>query len=261
MQAHAAEFSSDGSLLFVSFGRVLTVWDPEENSLEQVLSYTLSESPVNQMAFSRDSIFLIASSETHLYVWNLLTCTVWWCMPLKVQWIKNDPYSNRFMVVTESADEKISQELHLFDTASPMPIYSRLISADQPQLLASTFVMNKGQSDVLLLNDLHKFTVWSQQPASKTEASDVSSLTKIHQKSEKSKLFSNLFGGPGVRPAAVTPGASPVSVRVSDSTLASQFLTIPTTMAPTPLSFVGEFLSSFLTSSSSAATPSRTSIS
>lgn len=256
MQAHAAEFSSDGSLLFVSFGRVLTIWDPEENSLEKVLSYTLSESLINQMTFSRDSIFLITSSETHVYVWNLLTCTVWWCMPLKVQWIKSDPYSNRFMVIAQSVDDKTSQELHLFDTSSPVPIYSRFTSADQPQLLASTFVMNKGQSDVLLLNDLHKLTIWSQQPASKTN--DVLSLTKIHQKSEKSKLFSNLFGGNGIRPAAVTPGASPVSVRVSDSTLASDFLTIPTTMAPTPLSFVGEFLSSFLTS---AATTSRTTIS
>ena len=102
LPAHASEFSPDGSLLAVTFDRVITFWDPMTLTLERTLFYNLSPSPLSHLSFTNDSLYLIASSATHVYVWNMLTCTVWWSLPLRVGWIEKDPLSRQFMVFTTS---------------------------------------------------------------------------------------------------------------------------------------------------------------
>ena len=73
--AHNASFSSDGSILAVAYGQVVTLWDPYSNSLHAVLTYPPSAlHPIIQIEFLKKSPHLAARSDSHVYVWDLMTC-------------------------------------------------------------------------------------------------------------------------------------------------------------------------------------------
>lgn len=121
LAAHAAEFATDGSLLAVTFDKVITLWDPLTLTLERTLFYNLSSSPLSHLSFTHDSLYLITASETHVYVWNMLTCTVWWSLPIRVGWIKKDPFSRQFMVFT--ASNKSGRQRRFFKIGGLLQLY------------------------------------------------------------------------------------------------------------------------------------------
>lgn len=67
-------FDTIGSLLAITFGRSVTLWNPVTSDMMRVLSCPSLE-PLRGATFTQ-SQYLIAFSATHLTVWNLLTCTV-----------------------------------------------------------------------------------------------------------------------------------------------------------------------------------------
>lgn len=70
----ASAFSADGSMLTVAFGPVTTVWDPYQNTIQGTLS-TPEVDTIKSLHFINDSPYLISRSKSHMFVWNLLTCT------------------------------------------------------------------------------------------------------------------------------------------------------------------------------------------
>ena len=70
----AASFSADGSILAVAFGSLITLWDPYENCIRQVLAQPCEES-INTLRFVGDSPYLLSASKNRITVWNMLTCT------------------------------------------------------------------------------------------------------------------------------------------------------------------------------------------
>ena len=74
-QSRDAAISSDGSLLAVAFQQMVTLWDPATNQLHQTLCHPPPDCPVLGLDFIRNSHFLVTFTRTHLYVWNLLTCS------------------------------------------------------------------------------------------------------------------------------------------------------------------------------------------
>ncbi|KAJ3416297.1 proliferating cell nuclear antigen [Chytridiales sp. JEL 0842] len=74
-------FSADSSILAVAAGPSLTLWDPLSNILRGTLAHTPTKNNLVAVEFvetSNGEPFLVALTETHLNVWNLLTGTVWW---------------------------------------------------------------------------------------------------------------------------------------------------------------------------------------
>lgn len=69
-----AAFSTDGSILAVSFGSHITLWDPQQNSIQRVLVQPVAED-IQRLHFIGDSPFVVAVSQNYFCVWNLLTCT------------------------------------------------------------------------------------------------------------------------------------------------------------------------------------------
>ncbi|CAO3599732.1 unnamed protein product [Absidia cylindrospora] len=116
----ASAFSADGSMLTVAFGPVVTVWDPYQNTIQGVLSTPEIDS-IKSLHFINDSPYLVSRSKSHLFVWNLLTCTVWWSYQIPTRYVSVDPRADRFMVVVKDDHNKISQ-LVLFEPTSPQPL-------------------------------------------------------------------------------------------------------------------------------------------
>lgn len=71
----AACFSDDGSMLAVAFGQILTIWDPNSNTIQGTLTLPPQQCHIRRVAFLGSTPFIAVTTASHLYVWNLLTCT------------------------------------------------------------------------------------------------------------------------------------------------------------------------------------------
>jgi len=121
---HCAGFSSDGSLLAVAYGQIITLWNPYLNTLQGVLTQPPENRPVKHLAFLKNSPFLVATTKDHLYCWNLLTCSVWWSYKIKMDRLVASNVSNQFMVVCSDATPEVptQQRIVVFKPSSPVPI-------------------------------------------------------------------------------------------------------------------------------------------
>ncbi|OUM60576.1 hypothetical protein PIROE2DRAFT_63051 [Piromyces sp. E2] len=97
-------FSDDGSVLAVVAEQEISLWNPYNNTLQYVLSYSPQREPILNMHFIPNTYYIVANSNNYLYVWSLLTCTVCWCYRLSVDQLVLDPYTNQFMVGVKSKD-------------------------------------------------------------------------------------------------------------------------------------------------------------
>ncbi|GLI71536.1 hypothetical protein VaNZ11_016768 [Volvox africanus] len=96
----AAAFSADGSVLAVAAAARVTLWDAESNALVAVLPAAAAgpaavvgptaATPLTQLLFIPGTPFLVSSSATCLAVYNLLTATLHWCLPLHAMSISAD---------------------------------------------------------------------------------------------------------------------------------------------------------------------------
>ncbi|KNC77459.1 hypothetical protein SARC_10080 [Sphaeroforma arctica JP610] len=96
MTPYCCAFSNDGSLLAVGFDHVITLWAPETNTLMRSLMHTAGPSqPITSVSFatipSKSLPLLIAATPDYLFVWNLLTCTVYWSYKVKVTLLTTVP--------------------------------------------------------------------------------------------------------------------------------------------------------------------------
>jgi len=97
-------FSDDGSVLAVVAEQEISLWNPYNNTLQYVLSYSPQKEPILNMHFIPNTYYIVANSNNYLYVWSLLTCSVCWCYRLAVDQLVLDPYNNQFMVGVKSKD-------------------------------------------------------------------------------------------------------------------------------------------------------------
>ena len=69
-----AAVSKDGTVLAVSFNNTITLWDAFTFTLKRTLQCMPSNENVKHILFTNDEPFLVTTTDTFLYVWNLLTC-------------------------------------------------------------------------------------------------------------------------------------------------------------------------------------------
>lgn len=116
-----ASFSEDGSILAVAFGQATTIWDPYLNSIQAVLAQPNPEDVENLSFLGDNCPYLIAKSKTHLYVWNILTCKVWWSYKISVDHLAVDTVSNQFAIV-RNFPRTNEARITVFEPKSPVPI-------------------------------------------------------------------------------------------------------------------------------------------
>lgn len=135
LPAGAASFSSDGSLLGVTFGPTLTIWDAEINQLKSTL--TRDRNILRFVEFGqKDCCHLVVSANsTQLNVWSILTLTVVWSVPLRVSLLTADLKSSFMAAFTED------NKLFVFTPSSPQPVYKKMnLCKENVCVLAATFV-------------------------------------------------------------------------------------------------------------------------
>ncbi|CAI2180970.1 14210_t:CDS:10, partial [Funneliformis geosporum] len=93
-----AAVSKDGAVLAVSFNNTITLWDAFKFKLKRTLQCMPSNEKVKHIFFTNDEPFLVSTTDTFLYVWNLLTCDVWYRHILEVELVALDPNSSNFVV-------------------------------------------------------------------------------------------------------------------------------------------------------------------
>jgi NET1-associated nuclear protein 1 (U3 small nucleolar RNA-associated protein 17) len=97
----SAAFSTDGSVLAVSYGHIITLWDPLTNILRRTLSQSMPDETIGSVAFVTSSPHLIASTRQSLYVWDLIECEILWKIRLSAQLLMTDPGSSCFAVLSK----------------------------------------------------------------------------------------------------------------------------------------------------------------
>ncbi|KAG0242251.1 hypothetical protein BGX31_000413 [Mortierella sp. GBA43] len=141
MVPRCASFASDGSMLAVSYGQIITLWNPYLNTLQGVLTQPPENRPITRMAFLQNSPFLIAATKDHLYSWNLLSCSVWWSYQIKVDLLRVSETNSHFMITCPdpSSNNGSNHRIIVFKPTSPQPVR---IEAIGKRVRAATFMPN-----------------------------------------------------------------------------------------------------------------------
>jgi len=83
LPAAAGGWSSDGTVVGVAFGHILTLWDTDSN-LRTTLAVDDSTEPITSLVFGTNSCLrqLYTTTSTSIVVWDLLTLSPEWTLPL-----------------------------------------------------------------------------------------------------------------------------------------------------------------------------------
>jgi NET1-associated nuclear protein 1 (U3 small nucleolar RNA-associated protein 17) len=124
-------YSTDGSLLAVSYGNVISLWQDSFEAIDDdgdgltciIYRSTLTNLPANEviqrLTFVASSPFLVAStSSKRIVVWNLLSGIIAWSCTANVQYLVADQYAvssttARFLAIVSSATDGMLLSLSL----------------------------------------------------------------------------------------------------------------------------------------------------
>ncbi|TPX45559.1 hypothetical protein SeMB42_g03970 [Synchytrium endobioticum] len=176
--------SSDGSLIAVAEQHVVTLWDSSSFTLQGVLNCSFP-SKVHYVALATNSHYLYASTPTRLLVWNLLTCTVWWSVPIYTKLFVADPYTSRLLV---SENFKKGSRLTLFEPESSTPLAVHVM---RTRCVAATFL--SGTSNVLVMDTMCNLFLWGSESVDKSKPSQLDPAP-----TRPTSLLDNLFGASSI---------------------------------------------------------------
>ncbi|KAF9187055.1 WD repeat-containing protein 75 [Haplosporangium sp. Z 767] len=208
MIPHCAGFSSDGSLLAIAYGQIITLWNPYLNTLQGVLVQPPENRPVKHLTFLKNSPFLIAATKDHLYCWNLLTCSVWWSYQIKVDKLIASQTNSNFMVTCPdpTGTQGAQHRIFVFKPTSPKPVSTEVTGK---KIRAATFMpdttygVKDGAEDVesiLIMNhgyDLEILgrTIGDLQAEALAEAEKARALAAEAEKQKS--MLTDIFGKSG----------------------------------------------------------------
>lgn len=140
MMAGPVEFSSDGSLLAATFGRSVTLWDSTDGncSFRFSLCHTRLTEDITSVDFGHNvnSHLILCSSQSNVFVWDVITASLLWVAPVKVQSMAIDPLSSLAAAVTA--------DLHLFffnlDCPEPLAAHKYI---SKSAVVSSVFIPNQ----------------------------------------------------------------------------------------------------------------------
>nr|XP_028562458.1 WD repeat-containing protein 75-like [Podarcis muralis] len=119
-QATNCCFSEDGSLLAVSFDKIVTVWDSELWDLKCTFCHL--PGTIRNLCFGRQSCskYLLGTTNTgFLCCWNLLSCTLEWSAQLNVIVLQPDCLSENIVAVSSHS---AYSDVFVFKPCEPQPL-------------------------------------------------------------------------------------------------------------------------------------------
>ncbi|KAG8222238.1 hypothetical protein J437_LFUL001436 [Ladona fulva] len=114
-------FSFDGSILGAVFSHSLTLWVPETSDLKSSLSHPYFRENIRQLQFGNGdcSHLVVCVMKTNVVVWNLLSLTVSWVVPIELKLLAADSLSSYMAGFT------CDRDLIIFKPSDPQPVYTR----------------------------------------------------------------------------------------------------------------------------------------
>lgn len=96
-------FSIDGSLMATGFEYILSVWVPDTCELKCTLVHPVHKEKIRcvQFGYGEQCHLLVSASTNQLSVWNLLTLSMLWTVPVSVSLLIADPVSTNMAVFSE----------------------------------------------------------------------------------------------------------------------------------------------------------------
>uniref|UniRef100_A0AAR2IXE0 WD repeat-containing protein 75 second beta-propeller domain-containing protein n=1 Tax=Pygocentrus nattereri TaxID=42514 RepID=A0AAR2IXE0_PYGNA len=115
-------FSSDGSLLAVSFKEVVTIWSSD--TWELLTTLCQPPGPIRELCFGRLSCskYLLGTTAKNLFCWNLLTCSLEWSTPMDVCLLRSDPLSENVVAFSLHSG---NTDLFVFRPSEPRPLFTQ----------------------------------------------------------------------------------------------------------------------------------------
>ncbi|RKP04551.1 hypothetical protein THASP1DRAFT_26846, partial [Thamnocephalis sphaerospora] len=190
MAARGAAFSEDASVLAVAFDNVVTLWDPLRTVMNSVLPHPVSTEPIRHLGFVAGTHYLVVATDTHLHVWNLLTCSVWWSYRMNVRLLAVDTTSAEF-TVAGSLNGTHGDHLVVFDPASPTP---RLVLPYRSRAIAYAQQPGSQLSQIIVLNTQNELHTLSTKAIAQTSVADTETDSRPLAASDTTGLFSSIFG-------------------------------------------------------------------
>ncbi|XP_034249175.1 WD repeat-containing protein 75 [Thrips palmi] len=203
-----AAFSSDGSVLGISFDSTLTLWNPDSCDFQCSLSpATPKGPPIMSIQFgSRDCCHLVvAGSSEGLTVWSILTLSIVWTVPLELTILCKDPFSKYMAAFTKD------NTLYVFSPKESKPVFRHQdICPSGTRILCATFAprMNPKSDGSWQASSQLYFIDSNQELLALQNAKEITDVTE-----------SGLEGLPEWAPA-LTPFSSLVAKQTSSSAIA-----------------------------------------
>lgn len=224
-------FTPDGSVLCLSFGHIVTLWDSSECKLVEVLTYPDEDEPI--LFLETVGTTLLAASHSAVYIWDLLSLE---CIQTRridgIHGLTVDTVGRCKYAILEDSQIKI------FDLNKPKSIASVYSSSG---LVRAQF--NNGH--IVAFDDQDRVLMISQTSTTLPEDADFPSKLEIHKKSFFSSIYSQTTSSgmsslvSPIPAAMLTPPQSPTAKK---TTLA--FLDNPSHVVPPPSVWLAKFIDS-----------------
>eukprot|EP01130_Rhizamoeba_saxonica_P018201 TRINITY_DN9033_c0_g1_i1.p1 TRINITY_DN9033_c0_g1~~TRINITY_DN9033_c0_g1_i1.p1 ORF type:complete len:499 (+),score=97.39 TRINITY_DN9033_c0_g1_i1:1442-2938(+) len=153
LQARASDFSTDGSILAIGYEHLITLWNPMTNLLYTTLTYQPAFEHIKGLYFIPNTSFLVSYTKYHLYVWDLLSCSISWSYKIQVNHFAVDTDS-RFIIQSPVAENE--SLVILFDANDPKPQKFWRINSN---VIGLEFLPSSegGDNDILYFNSKAEF--------------------------------------------------------------------------------------------------------
>ncbi|XP_060636388.2 WD repeat-containing protein 75 [Anolis sagrei] len=164
-------FCEDGSLLAVSFDKIVTVWDSETWDLK--CTFCHPPGTILSLCFGRLSCskYLLGSTNTgSLCCWNLLSCTLEWSAQLNVTVLQPDCLSENIAAI--SCNSEFS-DVFVFKPSEPRPfcmqrricrgrvLWAIFVPREVPESISSEKYQWLNQSQFYFLTETHELMTFS----------------------------------------------------------------------------------------------------
>lgn len=180
--ARACCFSADGSILAISYGSVITLWNPYNDSLLTTLSYPPSHEYITHLSFMQNIPYLVSITKCRIFVWDVTSCKLVWSLLINPELITFDSHSDHFAIFTrtplddtQNDEEKGNVKSHknfvlLFSAKSAIPVGYWILNTSHVKAIA--FLPNKLKtinphlsktSSLVYMNGLNEFKILQEK--------------------------------------------------------------------------------------------------
>eukprot|EP00123_Amoebidium_parasiticum_P010104 comp19891_c0_seq1/m.24091 comp19891_c0_seq1/g.24091 ORF comp19891_c0_seq1/g.24091 comp19891_c0_seq1/m.24091 type:complete len:873 (-) comp19891_c0_seq1:315-2933(-) len=217
LPATASDFSHDGSLLAVAFEQTVTLWAPSTGALAGTLNQGNQAGSVTSLVFVPGTAYLAAATQNTVTVWNLLTGSAWWSLPVHSSHIAAHPSQGTLALCLPHASG--GTQIVVVEASGPKVV---ALGGEEGPVEGLGYVR-----DTMVVATGGTFAVYVE------EAEEVKEEGKVDGKAEvRGDVYAALFGPVGRKPASSvllpdTKQAGPGSLQPSAEVFAAPSHVLP----------------------------------